>query len=105
MTITILLSDVNANFLNQEIINAAKDGNDEKVKNLLQNEEINVNAYENKWWKKKTALIIASEKDHEEIAKILLQDKRIDINAIDDDHKTALIKASEMAKKLLSNYF
>ena len=74
-----------------ELIEAAYDNDLEKVKELLKDQNIDVNFQDIFGY---TALIWASRKDHLEIVKELLKQPNINVNIQDDYRDTALIKAS-----------
>jgi len=86
---------------------ACGDGNIEKVQELLQNEQININWQDNR--DSTTPFHIACQNGHIEIVKLLLNDKRIiDINVLDKTDKTPLSVACwnghvEVVKLLLND--
>ncbi|KAI2494865.1 serine/threonine kinase [Fragilaria crotonensis] len=91
--------------INSELIQNAKVGNLEKVRDLLRR-GANVNAKH--WLFGNTALILASWKCHLEVVRTLLNHRGVDVNIKDNDGYTALILASgnghlEVVRALLNH--
>ena len=84
------ISGINANSIDDDFINACKNGNLSRAENLL-DEGANIEARDGS--DRQTALVFAANRGHIDIVRMLI-DKRANINAQDDKGWTALSEAS-----------
>ena len=78
-TINVALAMPTDNDINQQLIDAAKIGNEMLVKDLLTNSAIDINANE-KGFYGQTALTSAAKNGHDKVVELLLKNSAIDVN-------------------------
>lgn len=75
----------------EEFIQEVKNGNLNRLRELLKNNELEVNGKVQGW----TALMLASSEGHLEVVKLLLADKRVDVNEDIDGWVAAALAAAQ----------
>ena len=108
-TIVVASAMPTANEVNQQLIDAAKNGNEMLVKDLLQNSAIDINANEKDFYGL-TALTSAAMNGHDKVVKLLLKNSAIDVNKVNTGYfmQTPLMLAAEnghenVAKQIVQN--